>query len=106
MLGCSEGILIATTNLEYVVLAVWFVAGASVLIGYFSWLVTEWTLRNIQSYDNSYRYELAKQFCTSRNLPQDIRLKIRYYYQNIRVSFEEYYERMGILEDLPERMKT
>jgi hypothetical protein len=47
MLGLSDGTIIATTNLEYFVLTCWFVAGASLLIGYFSWLVSEWSLRNL-----------------------------------------------------------
>ena len=68
-LGLSYGLIVATTELEYFAYTIWFLSGASLMIGYYSWMCAEWTLRNIQMYDNSYRYELAKQFCDIRNLP-------------------------------------
>lgn len=48
-------------------------------------------------YENSFRYELAKQFCDIRLLPTDIRLKIRYFYHNMRIEFEQYNEKTKIL---------
>jgi len=104
-LGLSWGIIIGTTELEYFALTIWFLSGASLMLGYYSWMCAEWTLRNIQMYENSYRYELAKQFCDIRNLPQDIRHKIRLYYQNMRIDFELYNEKTLILSKLPEKMK-
>ena len=41
MLGLNDGVIYGTTNLEYFVLTIWFVLGASLLIGYFSWIVQE-----------------------------------------------------------------
>jgi hypothetical protein len=57
-------------------------------------------------YDNSSRYELAKQFCDIRHLPSDIRLKIRYFYQNMRINFVEYNEKTRILKELPPKIQT
>ena len=104
MLGLNDGVIYGTTNLEYFVLTIWFVLGASLLVGYFSWIVQEFQVRNLQLYDNSFRYELAKQFCDVRSLPTDIRLKIRYYYHNMRINFEEYNEKTKILQQLPQNL--
>ena len=106
MMGLNDGVIYGTTELEWFTLTIWFVAGASLLIGYFSWIVQEFQLRNIQLHDNSFRYELAKQFCDVRSLPSDIRLKIRYYYHNMRINFEEYNEKTKILQNLPQNLKN
>jgi len=59
-LGLSFGTLIATTNFEYFAWTIWFLSGASIVVGYYSWMVAEWSLRNIKMYENSFRYEQAK----------------------------------------------
>jgi hypothetical protein len=41
MMGLNDGVIYATTNLEYFTLTIWFILGASVLLGYFSWITQE-----------------------------------------------------------------
>jgi len=36
-----------------------------------------------------------------RNLPEDMRLKIRYYYNNLRMRFDEFSMKHTILSELP-----
>ena len=49
--------------------------------------------------------EQAKYFSTIRNLPDDMRVKIRYFYNNLRMRFADFNDKYRIVQSLPEALQ-
>ena len=51
--------------------------------------------------DNEKKREQAKQLAQQRHLSDELRSKVRYYYNNLRLNFYEFNHKYEILSELP-----
>lgn len=87
MTGLGYGNIVPSTNLEYFIDIFIMITGCSIYVGFFADFCVEIYNTNKKTIDNEQKLEQAKQFATQRNLPDDIRERIRLYYNNLRLNF-------------------
>jgi hypothetical protein len=64
------------------------ITGCSIYAGFFADFAVEIYNQNKKTIENEQKLEQAKQFSMQRNLPDDLRLRIRLYYNNARLNFQ------------------
>ena len=55
--------------------------------------------------ENTEKFEQAKMLASIRHLPEEMKLKLRYYFKNLRMSFEDFKLKNKIMEELPSSRK-
>jgi hypothetical protein len=87
MTGLGYGNIVPSTNLEYFICIIIMIAGSSIYAGFFADFAVEIYIQNKKTIENEQKLEQAKQFSMQRNLPDELRTRIRLYYNNARISF-------------------
>lgn len=87
MTGLGYGNLVPSTNLEWVVDGCIMVTGVSVYINFFSNFMVDIYMSKIKLIENESRLEQVKQFAVQKNLNDEMRYKLRYYYNNLRLRY-------------------
>mmetsp|Transcript_2189 Transcript_2189/g.3267 ORF Transcript_2189/g.3267 Transcript_2189/m.3267 type:complete len:156 (-) Transcript_2189:7985-8452(-) len=97
MTGLGYGNVVPSTNLEYFVDIFIMITGSSIYAGFFADFAVEIYNQNKRTIENEQKLEQAKKFAVQRNLPDDIRERIRMYYHNLRLNFQLLSDKFSIL---------
>jgi len=106
MTGLGYGNIVPRTNLEYTVCMFIMVVGSSIYANFFANFIVTIYNRNARQIENMKRLEHAKNFASQRNLPDEVRTKVRYYYNYLRLRYGDLVERYNILHELPLSLKS
>jgi hypothetical protein len=106
MTGLGYGNVVPSTNLEYFVDIFIMITGSSIYAGFFADFAVEIYNQNKKNIENEQKLEQAKQFATQRNLPDEIRERIRLYYNNLRLNFSVLKDKFQILHQLPLTLRS
>ena len=106
MTGLGYGNIVPTTSLEFFVDLFIMVTGASIYANFFANFAVAILNRNTKKIENNRRLEQAKNFAFLRNLPEDMKSKIRFYYTNLRIKYGDLYEKYNILHELPLSLRS
>jgi hypothetical protein len=97
--GIGFGNVVPSTNLEWVIVSVIEVLGASIYFGLYSDIAVEVYRTNQSAIENKQKAEDAKQFAVIHNLPEQLTDKIVSYYQNLRLKFVDFRKKHGLLHE-------
>jgi len=89
MSGIGFGNVLPFTNLEYAACMVIMVVGATIYANFFAHFAVTVYKRNASRIDNLKRLEQAKAFASRRALPEGLKEKIRFYYNNLSLKYGE-----------------
>lgn len=106
MTGLGYGNIVPTTDLERFVDIFIMITGSSIYVGFFADFAVEIYNKNSKTIENDEKLEQAKNFGTQRGLPEDLQLRIRVYYQNLRLNFLRLEEKFKILHELPLTLRS
>jgi hypothetical protein len=80
MTGLGYGNIVPTTNWEYLIDIFIMITGSSIYANFFANFTVTIQNRNWRKIENTKKLEEAKNFATLRHLPEEIKSKIRLYY--------------------------
>lgn len=100
------GNIIPLTNWEFAVATFINLMGRCAFVGMWQKIAIEYLMRNQNAFENKDRLERCKQFAQDRALPEQIKKKIRYYYNTLSFEFEEYNKQANIIDDLPDSIRS
>lgn len=103
--GIGFGNVVPSTNLEWVVVSVIEVLGASIYFGLYSDIAVE-VYRSYQSVIlNKKKAEDALRFAKIYNLPGKVTDKITSYYQNLRLKFVDFDKKHALLHEFSTQLQ-
>jgi hypothetical protein len=106
MTGLGYGNIVPSTNLEWFVDIFIMITGSSIYVGFFADFAVEIYNKNTKIIVNDQKLEQAKNFGTQRALPEDLRQRIRLYYQSLRLNFLRLKDKFKILHQLPLTLRS
>lgn len=104
--GGAMGNIIPLTNWEFAVATFINLMGRCAFVGMWQKIAIEYLMRNQNAFENKDRLEKCKQFAQDRALPEQIKKKIRYYYNTLSFEFEEYNKQARIIDELPDSIRS
>jgi hypothetical protein len=105
MSGQGYGNVVPLTNKEWIASCLIFTCGYSIYFQYCADLTVAVASANAIYMENHQELEKMKKLSELRHLPDKIRAKIRFYFQNLRLPFEEFKRRNKLVETLPVSLK-
>lgn len=106
MTGLGYGNIVPTTNTEYLIDIFIMITGSSIYANFFANFTVTIQNRNWRKIENTKKLEEAKNFATLRFLPEEMRAKIRLYYNQLRLKYGRLYEKYKILHELPLSLRS
>ena len=88
--GMGFGNIVPIANAEYLAACIVFTIGCSIYHTYYADLTADIFRHNDKFMENYKDLEKCKKFVQIRHLPEDIRCKIRHYFKNLKIPFEEF----------------
>lgn len=105
MSGMPFGNVVPLTNGEWISAIILFAAGHSIYLVYYADISQSTTQSNMQFMENRSTLAEMNKLAEVRHLPEKLRKKIRYYFQNLRIPFEELKRRKALSKELPVCLK-
>lgn len=99
--GAGFGNVIPSTNCEWFVDAVLNLVGSSLFVCIFVDFTMEWMMRNLKVFDNGNLLDETLQFSESTSLPESLVFKIRYYYKDLNLQFQDFLLKKSIVSEMP-----
>ena len=106
MTGLGFGYIYPRTVLEYSMQALLMVTGVSIYANFFAFFAVSIYNRNRKRIENMKRLEESKKLAVLRNFPSDIRSKIRFFYNNLRLRYDSLCDKFEILQELPNSLRS
>ena len=106
MTGLGFGYIYPRTILEYTMQTLIMIVGVSIFANFFALFVVSIYNRTKKRIENMRRLEESKKLAVLRNFPSDIRTKIRYFYNNLRLRYDNLCDKFDILQELPNSLKS
>jgi hypothetical protein len=82
------------------------ILGVSLYANCFAFFTVSIYNQNKKRIENMMRYEESKELAVLRSFPSEMRDSIRFYYNNLRLKFENMNETYKILQELPKNLKS
>lgn len=82
------------------------VVGVSLYANFFAFFAVSIYNRKRKSIENMKRLEESKKLAVLRNFPNDTRTQIRYFYNNLRLRYDNLCDKFDIIEQLPNSLKS
>jgi hypothetical protein len=99
--GAGFGNIIPTTTLEWFVDTFLNLIGSSLFTFIFVDFVMEFSMKDLQQYFNDNMLDQMLQFAESTSLPESLVFKIRYYYKDLNLKYEDFKIKKQIVEQMP-----
>jgi len=105
MSGMPFGNVVPLTNGEWISAIILSAAGHSIYLVYYADIAESTTQSNMQFMENRSTLAEMNKLAEVRHLPENLRKKIRYYFKNLRIPFEELKRRKSLSKELPVCLK-
>jgi UDP-glucose 4-epimerase len=99
--GAGFGNIIPTTTLEWFVDTFLNLIGSSLFTFIFVDFVMEFSMKDLQQFFNDNMLDQMLQFAESTSLPESLVFKIRYYYKDLNLKYEDFKIKKQIVEQMP-----